>query len=90
MRHIVPFIHTVDYVFNGALPYELPYYRDRLLPYFDGMLKTFSKDPKKLDATIRAQRVKELLESFTAAPDDSLVPKTSLLREFIGGSDYRY
>ncbi|HOW27056.1 MAG TPA: ATP cone domain-containing protein [Elusimicrobiota bacterium] len=89
MRYIVPFIHTVDYVFNGALPYELPIHKKFMFPVFDGIIDKYKSDPKKLDAYMRAQRVHDLLESFREG-DDSVVPKNSLMREFIGGSSYHY
>ncbi len=90
MRHIVPFIHKADYVFNGSLPYELPYYKKPLFSYFSDILARFRDDPKKADARLRAERVHGLLESLKAAENESLVPKNSLLREFIGGSSYEY
>ena len=36
------------------------------------------------------QRIHRLLASIRTAEDESLVPKNSLLREFIGGSGYKY
>jgi uridine kinase len=90
MRYIVPFIHTVDYVFNGSLPYELPYHKRALFPYFDNILKTFRDDPKKMDAYMRAQRIHDVLKPLATPKDDSDVPGNSLLREFIGGSTYHY
>src|SRR3989339_501590 len=89
MKYIVPFINKVDYIFNGALPYELPIYKKILIKQFPEIIKIYENDPKKLDAYIRAKRVYKLLSEFEDL-DDSLVPKNSLLREFIGGSTYKY
>jgi len=89
-RHIVPFINKVDYVFNGALPYELPVHKKYLFKYFPKIVETYKDDPKKLDAYIRAQRVYELLKEVEEIKDESIIPKNSLMREFIGGSIYKY
>jgi len=39
---------------------------------------------------IRARRVYALLQTITPVEDDSAIPSTSHLREFIGGSSYKY
>ncbi|MDD5687716.1 MAG: ATP cone domain-containing protein [Elusimicrobia bacterium] len=89
MKYIVPFINKVDYVFNGALPFELPIHRKFMMNKFPEIIKAYESDPHKLDAYIRAKRVYKLLGEFEDL-DESLVPKNSLLREFIGGSSYKY
>lgn len=89
MKYIVPFIGKVDHVFNGALPYELPLHKKFMFRRFPEIIKAYSNDVKKTDADIRARRVHKLLSEFEEF-DDSLVPKNSLLREFIGGSSYKY
>lgn len=90
MRHIVPFINKVDYIFNGSLPYELPVHKKYLFHHFPGIIQMYARDPKKTDAHIRAKRVYDLLASFKDIRDDSAIPKNSLMREFIGGSSYKY
>ncbi len=90
MRYIVPFIKNSDYIFNGALPYELPYHKRLLAPFMDRILDTFKDNPRKADALIRAQRIHRLFSGVRAAEDDSAVPGNSLLREFIGGGVYKY
>jgi uridine kinase len=90
MRYIVPFIKNADYIFNGALPYELPHHKTHLEPHLGRILSEFEGNPKKTDAFIRAQRVHRLLSSVRTAEDEAPVPKDSLLREFIGGSVYKY
>jgi uridine kinase len=89
-KHIIPFIHDVDFIVNSALPYELPILKDRLFGHFPGFLIEFKDDPAKQDAYIRARRVSEMLEAVEAVSDDSSVPSDSLMREFIGGSSYEY
>ena len=50
----------------------------------------YKDDAKRQDAYIRARRVFEMFNPMTAVDDDSCVPKRSLIREFIGGSEYQY
>ncbi len=88
LRHIIPFIHTVDEIVNSALPYELPFLKAKLYRHFPGFVESYRNDPHRQDAYIRARRVKDLLEPIEAVEDDSLVAKDSLLREFIGGGLY--
>ena len=90
LRHIIPQINTGDYIVNSALPYELPIMRARLITYFERWVEEHRDDPLRVDAFIRAKRVYELLNSVTPVEDDSAIPPTSLLREFIGGSCYEY
>jgi len=90
MRYIVPFITTVDFVLNGALPFELPIHKKFMFPYFAKAIEEFKGNVRREDAYIRAKRVQKLLSEIEVVEDDSCVPKTSLLREFIGGSVYAY
>ena len=90
LANIIPFINTADCIINSALPYELPLLRHRLFRYFSAARNRYRDDPKRLDAHIRANRVYELLKPLKSVADDSSVPSNSLLREFIGGSMYKY
>ena len=90
LKHIIPFIGSVDYLLNSALPYELPILKARLFGFFSPALEKFRADAKRQDAFIRARRVYDFLEPLTAVADDSAVPRNALLREFIGGSAYVY
>ena len=90
LRNIIPFIGTVDYLVNSAMPFELPILKARLFKYFPPAIEKFKNEPKRQDAYVRAKRVYETLKDLTPVEDDSPVPKTSLLREFIGGSTYKY
>ncbi|MCS7184578.1 MAG: ATP cone domain-containing protein [bacterium] len=87
--YIVPFVNKADYVFNGALGYELPIHKFFLNKYIPEIIKNYENDPKKLDALIRAKRIKNIFDSLIEV-DDKDVPQDSLLREFIGGSVYTY
>jgi len=88
--NIIPQIKTADYIVNSALPYELPIMRVRLIAYFEKWVEEYRDDPLQVDAFIRAERVYKLLKSVTPVEDESAIPLTSLLREFIGGGCYEY
>ncbi len=88
LRDMIPYIKTVDYVMNGGLSFELPVLK--------AVMKDDFPDPKwfldqnRLDAFTRGERVKRLLDSIVAVPDDVIdrIPQDCHLREFIGGSVY--
>jgi len=90
LRNIIPFIGTVDCIVNTAVPYELPIFKHRLFRHISAARNRYGNDPKRLDAHIRANRLYDLLKPIKAVKDDSCIPGDSLLREFIGGSAYRY
>jgi len=88
LRHIIPYVNTTDYIVNGATPYELPIMRTRLCAYFAEWVKLYKDDPNRMDAYLRAERVHDLLQAIIPIDDDSDIPATSHVREFIGGSAY--
>ena len=92
MRNIIPYVSTTDYIINGALSYELPVMRLRLLDSFAQWAADYQDDPLRVDAYERAQRVSELLKAVTPVgpEEEQMIPPTSHLREFIGGSSYVY
>ncbi len=90
MRHIIPFIHSVDYIANGFLEYELPVFKARLGKTFRQFAEKYRLRKDKRDAFKRASRINRMLEQFKAVSDTSCIPGDSLLREFIGGSSYKY
>ncbi|MEI6563557.1 MAG: ATP cone domain-containing protein [bacterium] len=90
LKHIIPFIGEADFILNTALPYELPLLKARLWEYLPQAMESFRQDHRRQDAYVRAKRVHNLLEPLDAVSDDHAVPATSLLREFIGGSQYSY
>lgn len=90
LKYIIPFIGEVDFLVNTALPFELPLLKARLWDYLPQAMELFQKDPHRQDAYVRAKRVHDLLAPLEAVAQDSMVPATSLLREFIGGSQYSY
>jgi len=88
LKHIIPHVGRADAVINGALPYELPILKRHLGEHFPRWIAAWRDDPQRAPALARAQRVHALLESL-ATGDESCVPPTSVLREFIGGSAYK-
>ena len=72
------------------MPFELPILKARLFKYFPAAIEKFKNDAKRQDAYVRAKRVYDTLKDLTPVEDDSPVSKKSLLREFIGGSQYKY
>lgn len=92
MRNILPYANSADYIVNGALSYELPVMRRRLLADFAQWERQYGGDPLRVDAYERARRVHQLLEAIAPIEesDEEAIPSTSHLREFIGGSSYQY
>ena len=90
LKHIIPFIGTVDHILNGYLAYELPIHKKYMFKYFPEFIKEYKDNPKKQDAYIRAQRIHDMLMSVNEWDDESVIPKNSLMREYIGGSIYKY
>lgn len=88
LRNILPYVNTADYIINGAVPYELPVMRNRLFDHFKQWEEDYKDDPKRVDAYLRARRVRTMLEDITPVTDESPIPETSHFREFIGGSIY--
>ncbi|MBC8205963.1 MAG: response regulator SirA [Kiritimatiellaeota bacterium] len=90
LQHIIPYNASADFLVNSAMPYEIPILKNKLFHYFPAAMEQFKTHAKRQDAYIRAKRVFELLSPLEVWADDVLVPSTSHLREFIGGSDYEY
>ena len=81
-KHIFPYQEYADVMFNSVLFYELTI----LKRYVEPMLHTV---PDTVPEYAEAQRLLEFLDNFvSAAPDE--VPLNSILREFIGGSSFKY
>lgn len=87
-KHIVPFIKSTEVVVNGYLPYELPVHKKYLFQSLREAAGQLGEQSGREDAYRRACRCLGYLEEIDLLQDDSVVPATSLLREFIGGSAY--
>ncbi len=92
MKHIIPYLHTVDFTVNGSLSYELPVLKRQVWGYFKGLADYYQEHPERQDAIIRSQRVLHHLDALEAVgeEDEAAIPGDSLMREFIGGSTIRY
>jgi len=90
IQHIIPFVSTVDHIIDGSLAYELPIYKRHLFKYFPEFVQRYRDDPKRQDAYIRAKRVHDMLAGFHTWEDESVIPRDVLIREYIGGSIYKY
>ena len=90
LRNIIPFIGSVDYVVNSAMPFELPILKHKLFHFLPEAMTMYRDDAKRQDAYMRARRVHDLLNPMTEVADDRTIPARSLIREFIGGSEYQY
>jgi len=93
---IIPLRGLADYSINGGFPFDLPVLRpffedhERLLP----RPEDFQSYAGFLDARIRYQRIKGLLESVAGLDmkqltNNEIIPGDALVREFIGGSTMR-
>ncbi len=87
-RSIIPYISSADFIINSGMPYELGLYSHKLLTHFRQWVDQYKQDPLRKDAYQRAARVHELLESVAPVSDDTLIPKDSVIREFIGGLSF--
>ena len=81
-RHIFPYQENADVMFNSSLFYEISVLRALAEPILREV-------PDTVGEYAEAQRMLRFLDNFTPiAPEE--IPPTSLLREFIGGSSFRY
>jgi len=81
-RWIFPFQREANATFNSALDYELAV----LKPYVEPLLMTVKPSHPEY---AESRRLSEFLLSFLGVPH-TMVPPTSILREYIGGSSLRY
>jgi uridine kinase len=89
-EYIVPFIGEAEAVVNGYLPYELPVYKKYLYEPLKEAVENYADQTGREDALRRALRCLSYLEEIDELEDDSVISSTSLIREFIGGSAYKY
>ena len=81
-KHIFPFQEEADIMFNSSLVYELAVLRGFLEP----LLKQI-EDSEEIYT--EAKKLLHFISNFVYISPDH-VPLTSILREFIGGSGFRY
>ena len=90
LRYIVPRLPEAEVIVNSFLTYEIPIMKQRVGELFPKFVREFKADPDGADAHDRAVRIHQIFEEVPAWTDEQIVPKDSLLREFIGGSEYTY
>ena len=77
-KNIFPFQEQADVMFNSALVYELAV----LKLYAEPLLFSIPRDVPEYD---EAKRLLKFLDYFLGI-DSEIIPKNSIIREFIGGS----
>ena len=82
LSYISPFKDKADFQFDSSLPYELPVFNHTAT-------KLFQTVPEGIERFDELRAVLPALQLFGRI-DDELVPKDSLIREFIGGGTYEY
>ncbi len=81
-RHIFPYQENADAMFNTSLFYEIPV----LKRYVAAILRYVPDTTVEFE---EARRLLKFLDHFIYIPDNE-IPQTSILREFIGGSSFKY
>lgn len=81
-KHIFPYQENADAMLNSSLFYEIAVLR----PYAEQILRDV---PDTVPEYNEARRLLQFLDNFTPMPADEIAP-TSILREFIGGSTFKY
>lgn len=81
-NYIFPYLKDADAVFNTFLFFELSV----LKRYIEPLLKNV---PDIYEEFSQADRLLDILSYFVAT-EDKYIPPTSIIREFIGGSSFKY
>lgn len=81
-KWIFPFSENADATFNSSLIFEIGVMK----PYAEPILHAV---PRDMTEYAQAYRLLRLLSYFETVPAEQ-IPTTSLLREFLGGSSFRY
>ncbi|MGL5682822.1 MAG: nucleoside kinase [Marinifilaceae bacterium] len=81
-RNIIPYQEEADVMFNTALIYELGVLKQYAEPLLNEVLSFYPEHSK-------AQKLLKFFSYFKTIPTRE-IPPTSLLREFLGGSSFKY
>lgn len=85
INNIFPFQENADIMFNSALIYELP-----LLKYYaEPLLRRIAPNSPASTESIRLLKFLSYIQELQPA-EIALIPPTSVMREFIGGSSFKY
>ncbi|HQG02194.1 MAG TPA: nucleoside kinase, partial [Fervidobacterium sp.] len=82
-KNIFPYQENADAMFNSALIYELPV----LKIYAEPLLAVV---PDNIPESTEANRLLKILDYFIPITNIEDIPRTSIIREFIGRSAFRY
>lgn len=81
-KHIFPYQENADVIFNTSLFYELMVLRPKVEPILREV-------PDTVPEYSEAKRLLKFLDNFIPLYTDE-IPPTSILREFVGGSSFKY
>ena len=81
-KHIFPYQENADVMFNSSLFYEIAVLRQFVEP-------KLREVPNTVPEYAEAKRLLKFLDNFLPI-DPAEIPPTSILREFIGGSSFKY
>jgi uridine kinase len=81
-KWIFPYQENADVMFNTAMIFELAVIRQQAEPLLELV-------PESSDEYSEAYRLRKFLRYISPIPNRAL-PPTSLLREFLGGSSFKY
>ena len=81
-KWIFPYQENADVMFNSAMLYELAVLRNHAEPILSNV-------PRNCPEYAEAYRLLKFIRYFTPVQDNE-IPPTSLLREFLGGSSFKY
>jgi uridine kinase len=81
-NYIFPYQENADVMFNSSLIYELTVLKKYAIPIIEEIRDDCNYCYEK-------KRLLEFLSYFMEIEDDSIIPNTSIIKEFIGGSCFR-
>jgi uridine kinase len=81
-KHIFPYQENADVMFNSSLFYEISVLRSKVEPILREV-------PDTVPEFGEAKRLLKFLDNFIPISPEE-IPPTSILREFIGGSSFKY
>ena len=80
-KNIFPFQEDADSIFNTSLIYELGVLKNKAMPLLEAIN---NNEPQYAEA----RRLIEILKYFATIPEE-IVPSNSLVKEFLGGGDFK-
>ena len=81
-KWIFPYQENCDVMFNTAMLFELAVIREQAIPILEQV-------PECCEEYAEAYRLLKFLKYLVPIPDKQ-IPPTSLIREFLGGSSFKY